>query len=40
MARELNNKFSWKTATFMAKLSYHAYDGLAEFKKSLRKIGI
>ena len=37
MARELNNKFSWKTATFMAKLSYHAYDGLAEFKKVFTK---
>ena len=37
MARELNNKFSWKTATFMAKLSYHAYDGLEEFKKVFTK---
>ena len=33
----MNNKFSWKTATFMAKLSYHAYDGLAEFKKVFTK---
>ena len=37
MTRELNNKFSWKTATFMAKLSYHAYDGLSEFKKVFKK---
>ena len=37
MARELNNKFSWKTSTFMAKLSYHAYDGLTEFKKVFTK---
>ena len=37
MNRELNNEFSWKTATFMAKLSYHAYDGLAEFKKVFKK---
>ena len=37
MNRELNNEFSWKTATFMAKLSYHAYDGLDEFKKVFKE---
>ena len=33
MARELNNEFSWKTATFMARLSYHCYADEKEFKK-------
>ena len=37
MARELNKEFSWKTATFMARLSYHAYDGEDEFKKVFSK---
>jgi triacylglycerol lipase len=33
----LNNQFSWKTATFMAKLSEHAYTGLKDFKKTFKK---
>ena len=37
MARELNNKFSWKTATFMAKLSYYSYAGEDEFNKQFKK---
>ncbi len=37
MTRELNNQFSWKTATFMAKLSYHAYDGEKEFRTVFSK---
>ena len=31
MARALTNEFSWKTATFMARLSYHCYAGEKEF---------
>ena len=34
---QLNNKFSWKTATFMARLSKHAYTGLKDFKKTFKK---
>ena len=34
----LNNQFSWKTATFMARLSKHAYTGLKDFKKHLSKL--
>ena len=34
---QLNNKFSWKTATFMARLSKHAYTGLKDFKKTFSK---
>jgi len=37
MARELNKEFSWKNATFMAKLSYYAYVGEKEFKKVFKK---
>ena len=37
MARELNNEFSWKTATFMARLSYHCYADEKEFKKQFGK---
>jgi predicted lipase len=33
----LNNEFSWKTATFMARLSHHAYTGLKDFKKTFKK---
>ena len=33
----LNNQFSWKTATFMARLSKHAYTGLKDFKKTFNK---
>ena len=33
----LNNQFSWKTATFMARLSKHAYDKPAAFKKTFKK---
>ena len=33
----LNNQFSWKTATFMARLSKHAYDKPAVFKKEFKK---
>ena len=33
----LNNQFSWKTATFMARLSKHAYDKPAVFKKAFKK---
>ena len=33
----LNNQFSWKTATFMAGLSKHAYTGLKDFKKTFKK---
>ena len=33
----LNNQFSWKTATFMARLSKHAYDKPAAFKKAFKK---
>ena len=36
MAR-LDNHFSWKTATFMAKLAKHAYDKPAVFKKAFKK---
>ena len=34
---QLNNKFSWKTATFMAKLAKHAYNSQAAFKKTFKK---
>jgi len=34
MPRKLDNKFSWKNATFMAKLSQFAYSGEKEFKKA------
>ena len=37
MARELTNKFSWKTATFMARLSYYSYAGEKEFNKQFKK---
>jgi triacylglycerol lipase len=37
MHRELDNQFSWKTATFMARLSHHAYTGLKDFKKTFKK---
>ena len=33
----LNNQFSWKTATFMARLSKHAYNSQAAFKKTFKK---
>jgi len=33
----LNNQFSWKTAIFMARLSKHAYDKPAVFKKAFKK---
>ncbi len=33
----LDNKFSWKNATFMARLSHHAYTGLKDFKKTFKK---
>ena len=33
----LNNQFSWKTATFMARLSKHAYTGLKDFKKTFKQ---
>jgi len=36
MPRKLDNKFSWKNATFMAKLSKFAYSGEKEFKKVLK----
>ena len=36
MAR-LDNHFSWKTATFMAKLAKHAYNKPAAFKKTFKK---
>ena len=34
---QLNNKFSWKTAIFMAKLAKHAYNSQAAFKKTVKK---
>ena len=34
---QLNNKFSWKTAIFMAKLAKHAYNSQAAFKKTFKK---
>ena len=34
---QLDNQFSWKTATFMARLSKHAYTGLKDFKKTFKK---
>ena len=37
MPRKLDNKFSWKNATFMAKLSTFAYSGEKEFKKVFSK---
>ena len=37
MPRKLDNKFSWKNATFMAKLSKFAYSGEKEFKKVFSK---
>ena len=37
MPRKLDNKFSWKNATFTAKLSKNAYTGLKAFKKSFNK---
>ena len=37
MARKLDNQFSWKNATFMAKLAKHAYDKPAAFKKVFKK---
>ncbi len=37
MTRELNNEFSWKTATFMARLSYYSYAGEKEFNKHFKK---
>ena len=37
MTRELNNEFSWKTATFMARLSYYSYAGEKEFNKQFKK---
>ena len=37
MARVLNNKFSWKTATFCARLSNHAYKGEQEFRATFEK---
>ena len=37
MARALTNEFSWKTATFMARLSYHCYAGEKEFNKQFGK---
>jgi len=35
--RKLDNKFSWTNATFMARLSYHAYNGEDEFRKEFSK---
>ncbi len=37
MPRKLDNKFSWKNATFTAKLSKNAYTGLDAFKKTFGK---
>ena len=37
MARKLTNEFSWKNATFMAKLAHAAYMGPEEFKKTFYK---
>ena len=37
MPRKLDNQFSWKNATFMAKLSTFAYSGEKEFKKVFSK---
>ena len=37
MTRALTNEFSWKTATFMARLSYHCYAGEKEFNKQFKK---
>ena len=37
MARKLTNEFSWKNATFMAKLAHAAYMGPEEFKKIFYK---
>ena len=34
---QLDNKFSWKTAIFMAKLAKHAYNSQAAFKKTFKK---
>ena len=33
---QLDNKFSWKTAIFMAKLAKHAYNSQAAFKKTFK----
>ena len=37
MTRALTNEFSWKTATFMARLSYYSYAGEKEFEKQFKK---
>ena len=37
MTRALTNEFSWKTATFMARLSYYSYAGEKEFNKQFKK---
>ena len=37
MPRKLDNKFSWKNATFMAKLAEHAYFSQKAFKKTFSK---
>ena len=37
MPRKLSKDFSWKNATFMAKLSQFAYSGEKEFKKVFSK---
>ena len=34
---QLDNKFSWKTAIFMAKLAKHAYNSQTAFKKTFKK---
>ena len=37
MARKLTKDFSWKNATFMAKIAHAAYMGPDEFNKTFYK---